>query len=130
MDWTYDLYIEDVKKYGIDDNGESYTSYFISDVKRTAEKFVSKWKSEHDNKLYDHGWVGDAFAENLLDWFSDFYKEAYNQRPHLPIWYYVHPLGLPMSEDTIRTFCANPIEEAVEEAKRMRNNFDGVTLGL
>ena len=125
MDWTYDKYLEDVKLYGIEDksNGEDYNSYFISRIKKAANKFLEDWKAKHDGKLYDHGWVGDAFAATLTDWFSDFYKDTYNQRPHLPTWFYVHPLGLPMQEDTIRTFCASPIENAAEEARFRRESM-------
>lgn len=124
-DWTYDLFTEDVKIYGIEDktNGEDYHSYFISYVKRAADRFLNEWKAQHNGHLYDHGWVGDAFAERIRDWFSDFYKDTYNQRPHLPMWFYVHPLGLPMSEDTARTFCANPIGDAADEARFRRERM-------
>ena len=122
MDWTYDQYLEDVKLYGINDksSSEDYNAYFISDLKKVANRFLEKWKKEHGGKLYDHGYVGDAFAETLTDWVSDFYKETYGQRPHLPDWFYVHPLGLPMSEDTARLFCADPIENAATEARHTR----------
>ena len=121
-DWTYDRYIEDVKVYGAEDksDGEDYVGYFIATIKTIAGKFVDDWKASHDGKLYDHGWVGDAFAESIRDFFSDFYKDAYGQRPHLPMWFYIHPLGLPMQEDTVRMFCANPIEDAIEGARSAR----------
>ena len=125
MDWTFDLYLEDLKKYGMEDVNarDNYNAYFVSYIKREANKFLEQWKKEHDGKLYDHGYVGDAFAKTFRDWFSDFYKDTYNQRPHLPNWFYIHPLGLPMQEDTARLFCANPLEEAAEEAKRTRAHF-------
>ena len=125
MDWTYDRYLEAVKMYGIEDksNGEDYTQYFISFIKRAASKFLENWKKEHNDKLYDHGYVGDAFAATLMDWFSDFYKDTFNQRPHLPIWFYINPLGLPMMEDTARSFCASPKEDAAEEAKFRREHW-------
>lgn len=125
MDWTYDKYLEAIKIYGIEDNtnGEDYTAYFVSYMKRAAKKFLEKWKKEHNGKLYDHGYVGDAFKETLMDWFSDFYKDTFNQRPHLPWWFYIHPLGLPMSEDTARMFCADPMEDAADEARFRRNSM-------
>ena len=57
-------------------------------------------------------------------WFSDYYKDTYGQRPHLAIWYYIHMLGLPMSEDTGRTFCASPIEDACANASWVRNQLE------
>ena len=127
QDWTFDQYIEDVKKYGADveDTDQGYNAYFIGFVKRSVARFLDKWNRAHDGKLYarGYGYAGDAFAEGLLEWFSDFYKEAYGQRPHLPIWFYVHPLGLPMQEDTAREFCANPVADAIEEAKFCRERL-------
>ena len=77
-------------------------------------------------KLYSReaGYAGDAFAAELQDWpFSDLYKDAYGQRPHLNMWYYVHALGLPMSEDVARTFCASPIEDAQRNAAYSREHL-------
>lgn len=126
-DWTYDLYLQDVKVYGMEDksNGEDYNAYFVAYIKRAADRFLAKWKEQHDGKLYDciYGWVGDAFARSITDWFSDFYKDTYRQRPHLPMWFYVQPLGLPMSEDTARMFCANPVDEAAIEANHTRQSM-------
>lgn len=124
-DWTYDLYLQDVKVYGMEDksNGEDYNAYFVAYLKRAAARFLEEWKKQHDGKLYDHGYVGDAFANKIREWFSDFYKDTYRQRPHLPMWFYVHPLGLPMSEDTARLFCANPVDEAATEANHARQSL-------
>lgn len=124
MDWTYDLYIADVASYTVNDKGsENYTAYFIATIKEFVEKFKTRWLEEHNGKQFDGQWMGDAFAEGMLDWFSDFYKEAYNQRPHLPMWYYIHPLGLPMTEDSFRTFCADPIRDASQMATRVRSSL-------
>ena len=128
-DWTYDLYTEDVKKYGadVDTNtaGVDYNAYFMGYMKRTVERFMSRWNEKHNGKMYapGYGWAGDEFADSISEWFSDFYKEAYGQRPHLPMWFYVHPLGLPMSEDTARGFCANPVADAEDEARFARTNM-------
>lgn len=126
QDWTYDLYLEDCKKYGDDAKDSSdYNAYFIDYMKRSVERFLDKWNRAHDGKLYarGYGYAGDEFADTMLEGFSDFYKEAYGQRPHLPIWFYVHPLGLPMQEDTARGFCANPVEDAADEARWKRQNM-------
>lgn len=124
-DWTYDLYLEDLKVYGTEDksNGEDYHEYFTAFLKRASVRFLDRWKSEHDGKLYDGGYVGDAFADRIREWFSDFYKETYNQRPHLPMWFYVHPLGLPMQDDTARMFCADPVSDAATEANHTRQSL-------
>ena len=93
--------------------------------KNRARDYMEKWNLSHAG-FYDSvdGWIGDRFAEDLDNMlFSDFYKDTYNQRPHLPRWFYVHALGLPMSEDLARTFCAYPVEEAIEEAKSYRENW-------
>ena len=127
MDWTYDLYIEDLKTYGIEDeNSDNYNAYFVAKVKKYVAEFLAKWNEAHDGKLYVRhlGYAGDEFAKDMGEWFSDFYKDTYNQRPHLPTWFYVHPLGLPTSEDTLRTFCASPVEDAVESAKYVREHLD------
>lgn len=125
QDWTYDLYIQDVKAYGMEDksNGQNYNAYFVSYLKRAADRFLNEWKKQHDGKFYDHGYVGDAFASRIREWFSDFYKDTYNQRPHLPMWFYVHPLGLPMQEDAARMFCAKPVESAARDALAVRENL-------
>lgn len=127
QDWTYDLFLEDLKKYNEDFNDtDNYTGYFIGYLKRSVKRFLDKWNRAHDGKMYvrGYGWSGDKFADEIADCaFSDFYKEAYGQRPHLPMWFYVHALGLPMQEDTARMFCANPVERATEEAIRARENL-------
>lgn len=125
MDWTFDIYVEDVNKYGEEniDNIGNYNAYFIAHLKNSAKMFLIEWKEQHDGRLFDGIYVGDAFAARISDWFSDFYKDTYGQRPHLPMWYYIHLLGLPMQEDVSRTFCSSPIEDAIEMAKEVRHNF-------
>ena len=127
QDWTYDQYIADVAKYGADeDDSSNFNACFIGYMKRSVARFLDKWNRQHDGHLYakGYGWAGDEFADALYECaFSDFYKEAYGQRPHLPFWFYIHPLGLPMQEDTARMFCADPIEEAIINARMVRDNF-------
>lgn len=129
VDWSFDMFMEDVNRYegrrrGIHCSSKaSDREQFMTWLKTEANEFKAKWLKDHNGRLYDRydGWAGDRFAMNLCKgFFSDFYKDVYCQRPHLPIWYYVHSVNLPMSEDTARTFCAYPIEEAVDEAKRNR----------
>lgn len=87
-------------------------------IKGTVRDFCRDWGDHQYDDI--RGWIGDAYARELDQWFSDFYKDAYGQRPHLPVWYYVHILGLPMREDVSRLFCANPIENAIRDAKLTR----------
>ena len=129
-DWTYDMFVEDAKKYQAKPMRGIYCSSRASDrekfmtwFKGCARDFKEAWLKEHDGRMYDRydGYIGDAFKRELPDMcFSDYYKDVYNQRPHLDRWYYIHLLDLPMSEDTARTFCAWPIKEAVNEAQRNR----------
>lgn len=131
-DWTYDLFMEDAKKYNATPqkgvycpSNADYRQYFMTSFKNYARDFRKEWEKTHDGN-YDkyEGWIGDAFARSFDDWcFSDFYKEAYNQRPHLPRWFYVRAVGFYHSEDTARTFCASPVEDAMRTAKYNRENF-------
>ena len=133
MDWTYDLFVEDSKAYkdtpikGVYPSRDAVArEVFMRWLKSFARDFKNEWCHNHAGRLYDRhdGYVGDAFADVLMDtFFSDLYKDAYCQRPHLPIWYYVTVLGLPMLEDMPRTFCAEPVEDAVMSAKLARESF-------
>ena len=125
QDWTYDQYVQDVETYDVSDSDNIlYNAYFVAMIKKSAKNFLNRWIAEHSGKLYDGTWVGDEFAINFMNWFSDFYKDTYGQRPHLPIWYYIHPLGLPMKEDSIRSFCARPIEDACNAARTCRETIE------
>ena len=134
QDWTFDMFVEDANLYkataqkGVHcrSNAE-YREYFMVTLKNQVRDFLANWNKDHDGHLYDRydGWAGDAFAKELRrSEFSDFYKEAYGQRPHLGMWFYVHVLGLPHSEDVGRTFCATPVEDATNMAKRVRDYFE------
>ena len=132
QDWTYDFFIEDSKLYkatpikGVHCRKDaSDREQFMVWLKNAARDFTAEWKQDHKG-FYDRydGWIGDAFAQTLCRGiFSDVYKDTYGQRPHLPIWFYVHLLGMPMQEDTARTFCASPVEDAMEEAEFRRTHF-------
>lgn len=136
MDWTFDKFVEDMNKYNATpikgvypSSTASYEEKFITWFKNCVRDFKNEWMAEHNGCLYDRyeGWAGDAFARELGNMcFSDFYKDTYNQRPHLATWYYIHLTGLPMSEDTCRTFCARPIEDAQENAKRVREYYESI----
>lgn len=127
QDWTFDRFkfdIDTVKNGGTvqDEYRDEFARWLIA----RADRVKAEWLGRHKG-LYDSvdGWVGDRFANSYMgDFFSDYYKDAYGQRPHLPRWYYVHALGLPQTEDTARLFCANPVQEAVENAELTRRNFD------
>lgn len=128
-DFTFDMFVEDAELYtatpikGVYCNSNaSDRKRFMAAMKNAVRDFIAEW---NNGKMYrnDCGWewIGDAFAEYLSEMnFSDMYKDAYGQRPHLHAWYYVHVLGLPMLGDTSRTFCAYPIEDAIGRAKMVR----------
>lgn len=124
QDWTFDLFVADAAIYSADSapSSDDYRGDFMVYLKRFVRKFEEDWTSAHDGKLYaDHEYIGDAFGRELVDsCFSDCYKDAYGQRPHLPLWYYVHVLDLPQTEDAFRTFCADPIEDAMDLARGAR----------
>ena len=125
MDWTFDYFVEDMNKYGLEDiNSDDYRAYFVATVKGRINRFKEQWIAKHDGKMFDGEWIGDAFKRWMLDWFSDFYKDAYGQRPHLPAVYYIHVMGLPMTGDTSWFAYGNVIADAVEAAKRCRMNLD------
>ena len=128
-DWTFDLFMEDCKLYKATPmrgvhcaSNASDREKFMVWFKNAARDFTEAWKKSHAgmHDRYD-GWIGDAFAEELKKiLFSDFYKETFGQRPHLPTWFYIQALDFPMLEDTAWTFCASPVEDAMENAKRLR----------
>ena len=129
-DWTYDLFNADAEQYTALESMKQTWGCSRRDLmeylKTAAQEFISDWMKSHKG-LYDRadGYIGDAFGNEILSdgWFSDFYKDVYGQRPHLPIWFYVRVTGLPQQEDTIRLFCDDPIDRAVENAKWVRDNF-------
>lgn len=128
-DWTYDMFAEDAELYtatpikGVRCNSNaSDRQQFMTWFKNCARDFKAEWLETHKG-LYDRydGWAGDAFARRLGDMlFSDYYKDTYGQRPHLDAWYYVRMAGLPQLSDTSRTFCDDPVERAVDNAKECR----------
>lgn len=132
-DWSYDLFVEDAKLYKAKPikgvhcrSNASDREKFMTYLKDMVRDYKEKWLKEHKG-LYDRydGWIGDGFRDYLYNGlFSDYYKQVYNQRPHLPMWYYITVLGLPTGEDVIRTFCETPVEDAIERAKEVRNYFE------
>lgn len=134
FDFTYDMFVEDANKYtatpikGVHCRANADArEKFMRHLKNLVRDYKDDWMQEHDNHMYDRydGWIGDGFASRVLmdGFFSDYYKDTYGQRPHLPVWFYITVLGLPADEDVARTFCARPVEDAVERAKAVRENF-------
>ena len=130
MDWTYDMFFEDSTKYdatpmkGVYPNPKaSDREKFMTWFKNLARDFRAEWHKAGLND-YDrfYGYIGDAFINSLHESiFSDYYKDVYGQRPHLDSWFYVRVLDdMPTGSDVIYTFCANPIRDAIQEAKEVR----------
>lgn len=133
-DWTYDMFIEDSKKYNATPikgvrcrRDASSRERFMTWFKNLARDFRAEWENE-GRKLYDktYGYIGDAFARELYEAdFSDYYKDTYGQRPHLSWWFYLRAIAnMPMDEDITRTFCATPMEDAIATAKRNREQLE------
>ena len=136
-DWTFDLFCADCEQYkatpikGVHvSRNASDREKFIVWLKNMVRDFRADFRAENDGKdialnySYSAGlvYVGDFFKRELWEsGFSDYYKDVYGQRPHLDTWYYIYMLGLSTCEDTFRTFCAHPIENAIENAQRERN---------
>ena len=130
MDFSFDRFMEDARRYnalikGVYDNGKNSRKAFMRWYKTIAQAFKAKWLQAYGHEYdRDAGWIGDAFAEELREsMFSDLYKDAYGPRPHLPLWYYVQAVGFPHSEDVSRTFCAKPVQEAMDMAKACRDRL-------
>ena len=109
QDWTYDMFLEDAK---------TYTALPIKGVHCRAN---ASWRERFMRDLKTLARDGDAFERALINWdFSDYYKDTYGQRPHLSMWYYVQAFGFQHGEDTSRTFCANPVRDAIRDAQYVR----------
>lgn len=127
---SFDLFCADAARYnalmcGVYDNGKDLRRQFMRQLKQKVEEFSTYWYMTHNSTYEGYGrYIGDAFAETFPLWFSDHYKIAYGERPHLPMWYYVHVLGLDHSEDVARMFCAWPIEEACQLARDTRAQYE------
>lgn len=126
-DWTYDLFAEDMVTYRPAPQGAHLSErcsdrhHFINWFKTAAREFRAEWG---DKDWIPCMYIGDAFAEELRDnGFSDYYKDIYGQRPHLPMWYYVTLLELPQRGDVGYTFCANPIRDAKKLAREVREEM-------
>lgn len=126
QDWTYDLFFEDMRAYKAGEQiADDYRKGFVEWLFKAAKKYEAQWVQEYTyTYVSGKGYVGDGFAATLGGWFSDYYKDAYGQRPHLPNWFYVRPCELPQEEDTARLFCADPIEDAIEMAQQAREAFE------
>ena len=103
-DWTFDMFLEDCKSYkalpikGVRcPKGASDRERFIASVKLHCNEFVEANKQAFTN---EHGILlryelGEALKQSLDRslYFSDYYKDVYNQRPHLDRDLYLTALG-------------------------------------
>ena len=138
QDWTYDLYLEDMRKYtalpikGVRPKASaSDREVFIRTLKMIARDFLTEWAKNWGGPHRHNGidWPGGEFEWHLRELcFSDWYKDTYGQRPHLPAWYYIHPLGLNHGWDTVMAWDSHgsldtPLEKRAELAKEAREFF-------
>lgn len=127
IDWTSDLAYEDSKKAtalplrkGVRRACESDGVQLFQYLKTSAKFFMKDWAKKYGSKLYDNreGYAGDAWLRTLdMSWISDWYKDAYNQRPHFMYELFAMMVGLPTNADTTFTWTYHSLEEYVEDAK-------------
>lgn len=128
-DWTYDLFMEDASLYSAKPikgvhcaSDASDRERFMTWFKNLARDFKAEWLERYGCEYSNHaGWMGDAFGYEACEClFSDYYKDTYGQRPHLDMWMYVKAVGFYTRKEGIATFCATPVEDAIERAKKVR----------
>ena len=127
MDWTFDMFMEDARMYkatpikGVHCRANaSDRERFMTWLKNIVRDYKQAFKERYNvSGMYSD--IGDCFKRELSEMcFSDYYKDVYGQRPHLPAWFYIQAFGLPMLEDTARTFCATPVADAERRAQELR----------
>lgn len=131
IDTTLDLAWEDAKnvvalpfKKGLHrktaNEGQALFQYLKTDAKFFKDEvFGGKNFDNHCGFTY----VGDAWLEHL-DWgfVSDWYKDAYGQRPHFLREWFAKMCELPFSADTSMFFCKD-VDSWLEEARMAREEF-------
>lgn len=131
-DWTFDLFVEDAKTFkalpikGVHcRSNASSAERFISQLKFICNSWIAENKGKCESWELERAF--EYFFENEIN-FSDMYKDAYNQRPHLDPIYYMYALGYNEYINTLAyTFCSSSMKEKIashaEEAKRIRESF-------
>lgn len=130
MDFTFDMFVETLGTckalplaHGVYRNfGDDCASEFCTWLLTEAKEFKTHWSALYGDKRYaDRLYIGNAFM-NYIDWsfFSDYYKDAFNQRPHLDRDLYVSALGFETNHDTIRAWSNMGVDYYSNRAKDIR----------
>ena len=111
QDWSFDMALADAKKAtalplvrGVHRHFESLGVALFSHLKTSARAFEQEFRARNNGHLYSNfeGYCGDAWlASGALECVSDWYKDAYNQRPHFDKRVFAMLCGLPTGIDTI-----------------------------
>ena len=87
---------------------------FIAHLKRD----FADWLNEHEEWFDKWTYTEEKFRVFAGEYnFSDWYKDCFNQRPHLDARFYVHALGYPVEHRILTLGGYNPtIEEEADDA--------------
>ena len=150
-DWSFDLFLADCKKYkalpikGVHcRQGASYNEEFISNIKLICNEWIAENTEEFtvrginsNGREYcyvetrEMGRCLWSYLRNEV-YISDWYKDTYNQRPHLNGDLYLCALGYRDLVDTMTwvglsfTTMDNIIEDYAKSAKRSREYLEGL----
>ena len=136
-DWIFDLALADAKKatalpltHGVHRHCESDGVALFTYLKTSARAFKEEFLARNNGHLYSdyEGYCGDAWlASGALHLVSDWYKDAYNQRPHFRKEVFAMLCGLPTGIDTIVAWDCQGIEgylnQLADSARFMREEM-------
>ena len=118
-DWSYDLFFKACETTKALPIKGVYPSRNASDEKRFVAFLKSDFKDYKENleREYDTTYLSleDVFERFCREYnFSDWYKDTFNQRPHLDASFYLYAMGYE-NVGGLR-FCMSPFADDVEEA--------------
>ena len=110
-DWTFDKFFADCKEYdalpikGVHRPKASAEEAFVASVKLYIKEFIEANRERFSTPIgtLDKRPLKEALSY-FLDrelYFSDWYKDTYNQRPHLDVDLYLWALGFEEAVDTL-----------------------------
>lgn len=134
VDWTFDEFVADMESVkALPMRRGVYSAKNLTERQKfcqrikTEAKYFAQDNSDNGTYLkYSYDYVGDAFARELEGWFSDWYKDVYNQRPHFDYAYVAMLCDLPVFYE--HGFCdggkRRRMQEHIDMAKRCREEMD------
>ncbi len=139
-DWSFDKFLADCKEYdalpikGVRRPKASAEEAFIASVKLHIKEFIEANRERFSTPIgtLDKRPLNEAL-KRFLDrelYFSDWYKDTYNQRPHLDVDLYLWALGFEETVDSLpwvglsfRTM-DGIVEDYADHAKRTRERLE------